>query len=257
MKEEKTIRIRLGTVICLVVILLLLIGMFFMYYYGTANKNREISNLEREKIAIQKENVEKTDNSIIKTEIKAAENTEVNSDKIENTKNAKEVNLNGKKHTVDFICNINGNEELKSETVTIMYDGQKIKTFMTSVYNEEIPQVYTITGDDNKTQNLLIKISTYTNTSKEEYFCFVNEKGEILGIISWEDATSIEYNGKVLTYEINNNNLIYYVPTYLDRSNKNGCAVIKYEITCGENELNSNILETYTYEEVTMAGAWR
>ena len=83
------------------------------------------------------------------------------------------------------------------------------------------------------------------------------EKGEILGIVSRDDATSISYNGETLSYEINNNSLIYYEPTYLDRSNKNECAVIKYEITCGENELNSNILKAYTYEEITMAGAWR
>lgn len=245
MKEEKNIKVRLGTVICLVIIILLLLAMYFMYYYGIADKNKKISSLEKEKMTLQSKK------SLVETA------TDVNNENSQKTENAKEVNLNGKKHTVDFICDTNGEEEIKSESITIMYDGQKIKTFITSVFNEEIPQVYTIIGDDNKTQNLLIKISTYTNTSKEEYFCFVNEKGEILGIISWEDATSIEYNGKVLTYEINNNNLIYYVPTYLDRSNKNGCAVVKYEITCGENELNSNILETYTYEEVTMAGAWR
>lgn len=245
MKEEKNIKVRLGTVICLVIIILLLLAMYFMYYYGIADKNKKISSLEKEKMTLQSKK------SLVETA------TDVNNENSQKTENAKEVNLNGKKHTVDFICDTNGEEEIKSESITIMYDGQKIKTFITSVFNEEIPQVYTIIGDDNKTQNLLIKLSTYTPTSKKDYFCFVNEKGEILGIVSRDDATSISYNGETLSYEINNNSLIYYVPTYLDRSNKNGCAVVKYEITCGENELNSNILGTYTYEEVTMAGAWR
>lgn len=57
-----------------------------------------------------------------------------------------------------------------------MYDGQKIKTFITSVFNEEIPQVYTIIGDDNKTQNLLIKLSTYTPTSKKTIFALLTKK---------------------------------------------------------------------------------
>lgn len=247
MKEGKTIKVRFGTVICILLIILLLLAMYFMYYYGIAEKNKQISNLEKEKMTLQ----------IKESSAETTETTSVSEEKNQKTKNAKEVSLNGKNHTVDFICDTDGNEELKSENVTIVYDGQKIKTFMTSVYNEEIPQVYTILGNDNKTQNLLIKLSTYTPTSKGNYFCFINEKGEILGIVSWDDATSIIYNEKALTYEINNNNLIYYVPTYLDHNNKNECAVIKHEITCGENSLISNVLETYTYEEVTMAGAWR
>ena len=47
MKEEKNIKVRLGTVICLVIIILLLLAMYFMYYYGIADKNKKISSLEK------------------------------------------------------------------------------------------------------------------------------------------------------------------------------------------------------------------
>ena len=53
MKEEKNIKVRLGTVICLVIIILLLLAMYFMYYYGIADKNKKISSLEKEKMTLQ------------------------------------------------------------------------------------------------------------------------------------------------------------------------------------------------------------
>lgn len=244
MENKGKISINLGTAICLVIIVILVMALVGMWFYFNNKIKDNILETSKQDI-IQKNNDET----------------------ITNKEFVKNVSLNGNSHEISFKYNNTKTDERNDEIcdeVEILFDKKVIKTFY-NIYRpekeKEEPELKVILGEDNK-QYIIIIINTYSLTGTTNYFAFINEKGEVLGILNNYGDYDIIYNGKKLSYEINENNMKLYkqlnLSTYdhhSDGMEYNSYAAIEYGVKINENMLDVCPIRIYSNDEVQIAGA--
>ena len=228
MRSNKEIKIRISTVILMFIILILIGVIIYMYYNFKSENNKIISNknIETKRITTNSSNIEKN-----KSENDETDNFD---DKTE------EVVLNGKKHILSYRNN---------KTITeILFDGNKIKTLNDS------PDVITAhVLKDYQGQYLVIHFINTTMTADYNYFCFINDKGEIIGCISpYLNGTDLSYKQKKLSFEIIDNDKMYI---YEPAENYNGA--VKYEVNIENDCICLQPIDRYPKEDVVFAGAKR
>lgn len=249
-EKKKQIKISLGIAICLAIIVILVIALVGMWFYFKDKTEDNILETSMQNI-IQQNNNETIENENQQEILE-------NDDKITNKEFIKNVSLNGNSHEIAFNYKNNTKMEDSNEKekwwseVEILFDNKVIKTFSDIYAKKENPEIKIILGTDGK-QYAIIIINTYSVTSITKYFTFINEKGEILGILDYSDATSISYNGKILSYEINENSMKLFKPVWLEIT-KDSCA-IEYEVKINTNILYIKTIRIYSDDEVEFAGA--
>ncbi len=254
-KENRQIKISLGTVILLFIIIILLVALVGMWINNNGT-DKTITNKDKV-VEMSKQNIiEKNEDEIIEnvSEQNVAEEEQI----ITNKEFVKNISLNGVSHEIAFRYNNTKSDEASDriwDEVEILFDNKVVKTFY-EIYRptkeKEEPEVKSILGEDNK-QYIIIQVNTYP-VAETNYFVFINEKGQILGTLDNYTGSSIEYNGSMLSYEINQNNMKLYKALSLSTYNPSAVA-IEYEVKINANMLNVIPTRIYSSNEVQMAGA--
>ena len=78
MEEKKTIKVSLGTVICIFIIILLIVALGLVYYLGFIKNNDKISELELKIIALENNKTECKEENIVEEKIQSSVNQDMN-----------------------------------------------------------------------------------------------------------------------------------------------------------------------------------
>lgn len=248
-------KISLGTAICIFIIILLiaiLIGVV-CYYNKNDEKSGGTYNTKVNANTVQANSDKRLDEKI---------DIDSKSEGIESKEFIKNAYLNKASHEIAFRYSNTQSDEMSEDIiwdeVEVIFDNKVIKTFY-DIYRpgkeKQEPEIKTILGKDNK-EYCIIEITTYGMSGETIYFTFVDDKGEILGIVDYYGGTSINYNGKELKYEINKDNMKLYKGTSLSQSlSQSNVVAIEYDIGVYQNELFITPNRIYSDKEVVIAGS--
>lgn len=250
MENEGKIKISLGITICIFIIFLLIIALMGMFiYYNNRDSKEFVADNSRD-----------NDIKLMTTELVEKRNEAINSsNKEENTNKefVKNISLNGISHEIAFIYgDTKVIDEIKYDKIDILFDSKIIKTFYQIARpgeEKEDPKVQMILGGDNK-EYVIIELNTYENYGATNYFVFINELGQVLGILDNPTQTGISFNGEALVYKINKDNMKLYKTISSQNYNPNAVA-IEYEIKVNSNMLDVSVTKVYSEKEVILSGA--
>ncbi len=243
-------KISLGVTICIFIIILLIATLIGIVYYYNKNDGKIGGN---DSTQINAKVIES------KSEKKVDEKLEMNNKREEsvNKEFIKNVSLNGTFHEVAFVySDTKVVDDIKYDQIDILFDSKIIKTFYQIARpgeEKETPKVEMILGEDNK-EYAIVELNTYENYGATNYFVFINESGQILGILDNPTQTGISFNGEALVYKINKDNMKLYKAISSSKYNPNAVA-IEYEIRVNSNMLDVSVTRVYSEKEVTFSGA--
>ena len=152
----------------------------------------------------------------------------------------------GIEHKISFEeSKTNYENNLYTINTKILVDGNVIKEVKSKFLEGEnkSPEIRKIRGTDGKEYSLVVIYEA------QEQFIIINHNGELIGVETWSSDNSIDVNGIILKYEINDDSII--VPVVMDEGEY---IADQYKITVNNDKIEKIMLKGYKEGEAIIAG---
>ena len=233
MEEKKSIKVSLGTTICIIIIVLLFSALGVVYYLGFIKNNQTINDLESEKVALENEKIElekqvntlQDINNKIKLELNDNENTTE-----EQTIEIKEDSSNISILSKSEIQSILGPDEATFCIENIEKSGQDYIITANMLNNEGRVLTEAEYNDLLNGKEIVFRNQKWKLNNSEENFVYiesgndkltVDKNTKLIGNVAGAKGELCDYSGQKIKFKVSKDILICEFWTYF-KYDKNG-----------------------------------